>query len=157
MKKGSYHTIEAKRKMSKAHKGKVSSFKGKRHTKKTKKKISQSSMGKSRAWLTGKHRPVSVRRKISKGMMGEKNPAWKGGVTPLKRKRYRSVEYKLWREAVRKRDNFTCQACGNRSNLEVHHIKPVSLFPDLIYAINNGITLCKKCHQVWHKNLKEGR
>ena len=63
------------------------------------------------------------------------------------------VEYRLWREAVFERDNWTCQECGDRScignQVELHpdHIKPFALFPELRFAIDNGRTLCAPCHR----------
>jgi hypothetical protein len=46
--------------------------------------------------------------------------------------------------------NGQCAACGKTKNLEVHHIKPVHLFPDLELEISNLITLCADpCHIVF--------
>lgn len=43
--------------------------------------------------------------------------------------------------------NTRCASCGTTHGLEVHHIKPVHIFPDLELEENNLITLCsKKCH-----------
>lgn len=58
-------------------------------------------------------------------------------------------EYKIWRFEVFKRDNFTCQKCNDSrgGNLQAHHIKPFSLHSKHRLNINNGITLCKKCHK----------
>ncbi len=42
---------------------------------------------------------------------GEQHPLWKGGVTPENIKARHSIEYRLWREAVFARDNWTCQYC----------------------------------------------
>ena len=43
--------------------------------------------------------------------------------------------------------NNRCASCGTTNDLEVHHIKPVHIFPDLELEENNLITLCsKKCH-----------
>jgi 5-methylcytosine-specific restriction protein A len=44
----------------------------------------------------------------------------------------------------------SCRACGGTQNLEVHHIKPFHLFPDLELVDSNLITLCMEqghpCH-----------
>lgn len=50
------------------------------------------------------------------------------------------------RKSVLERDNFTCQQCGNKENLECHHIKPQCDFPELALDIDNCITLCHECH-----------
>lgn len=65
------------------------------------------------------------------------------GLTPIKK----SLDYKLWREAVFTRDKFTCQDCKIQGGeLQAHHIKPQSIFPELRFAIDNGLTLCRSCH-----------
>lgn len=55
-----------------------------------------------------------------------------------------------WREAVLKRDNYTCRLCGateEKDKLVAHHIFERKLFPSKALDINNGITLCLKCHK----------
>jgi len=39
-----------------------------------------------------------------------------------------------------------CACCGHNKTLEVHHIKPVHLFPSLACDHSNFITLCRNCH-----------
>jgi hypothetical protein len=85
--------------------------------------------------------------------LGEKNPNWKGGITPLNLMLRTSSIYAIWREAVFLRDNFTCQNpnceyCHNKLGilLNAHHIKPFSLYPDLRFDINNGVTYCAEYH-----------
>lgn len=61
-------------------------------------------------------------------------------------------EYKKWRQNVFIRDNFTCQNCGERGGrLEAHHKKEWAYYPNERYNIDNGITLCKRCHKKIHK------
>lgn len=80
---------------------------------------------------------------------GERNPNWKGGITPQYIKERSTPEYNQWRKAVYKKDNYTCQCCGRRNNLNAHHILPFSKYIDKRIDINNGITLCEKCHSVF--------
>ena len=64
-----------------------------------------------------------------------------------------TMEYRIWREAVFARDNWTCTECGDKSKkgyfvyLEADHIKPWAFYPELRYAIDNGRTLCRACHR----------
>jgi len=58
------------------------------------------------------------------------------------------LEYRLWREAVFTRDNFTCVRCGTYGGtIQADHIKTWAEYPDLRYAIDNGRTLCVPCHR----------
>lgn len=59
-------------------------------------------------------------------------------------------EYRKWRNDVLFRDGYKCAVCGSKDNLEAHHIKPVAQFPELALDINNGTTLCLKCHYDAH-------
>lgn len=89
-------------------------------------------------------------------MTGYKNPNWKGGITPENSKIRHSIEYRLWRESVFARDNWTCQKTKVKGgNLHPHHIKNFAEYPELRFAIDNGITFSKKTHDKFHK--KYGR
>ena len=103
-------------------------------------------------WNKGKHWNEKLRRKMSQARLGrytqENHPNWKGGTTPLYKKIRTSLEYKLWREAVFNRDNYTCIWCGQKGGeLNADHIKRFSEYPELRFAIDNGRTLCKPCHK----------
>ena len=92
------------------------------------------------------------RRKVSEKLRGNKSYRWKGGVTEVNRIIRCGIDYRLWRESVFARDNWTCQSCKERGSLylHAHHIKPFSEYPELRFAIDNGITLCKSCHEEKH-------
>lgn len=56
-------------------------------------------------------------------------------------------EYRRWVRDVFKRDNYTCQCCGEHGGtLNAHHINNYSSNPELRTDINNGISLCEECH-----------
>jgi hypothetical protein len=85
-------------------------------------------------------------------LSGEKHCCWKGGITPINKKIRRSREYKTWRAAVFKRDNWVCGGCNVRGGiLHPHHIKPFAAYPDLRFEVGNGKTLCVACHKKEHK------
>jgi len=81
-------------------------------------------------------------------MKGSSHWAWKGGITPERKRLYFTKEYQLWRVAVFMRDDYTCKKCGKRGGeLNADHIKPWAYYPELRYAIDNGRTLCVPCHR----------
>ncbi len=124
---------------------------GRKYTEESRKKISEA----------GRERIISdkTRKKMADSHRGNKSSFWKGGVDKKIYKHYNNLDYRLWRERVFKRDNYTCQKCKQRGDfLHPHHIKSYTHFPELRYEISNGITLHKKCHNNlhWFKKTKEG-
>lgn len=106
--------------LSKAHKGKIIS-------QEQRKKLSEAGRGKR---------------------IGPLNHMWKGGISPINTRIRNSAESRDWRSKVFKRDDFTCQQCGERGGkINADHIKPFCLFPELRFDINNGRTLCESCHK----------
>lgn len=77
--------------------------------------------------------------------------------------------HKLWAK-VRKeylKKNKMCAVCGGKKKLNVHHIQPFHLFPDLELDVQNLITLCeasgRECHlqfghlgsyKSWNKDIR---
>ncbi|MCX5781780.1 MAG: NUMOD3 domain-containing DNA-binding protein [Elusimicrobia bacterium] len=142
--KGRHLLEETKRKISKWHKGK-------HHSDETRRKISESHKG-SKNYLYGKHLSEETKKKMSEVHKRENNPNWKGCITPENDRIRKSREFRLWREAVLARDNYTCQKCGQKGGkLQSHHIFNFATYLDLRFAIDNGITLCKDCHSDFHK------
>jgi 5-methylcytosine-specific restriction endonuclease McrA len=82
---------------------------------------------------------------------------WKGGITPLTQRTRSSEESNSWTLAVLYRDSYTCRVCEAKSNLQAHHINGWAEFPEDRYIIENGLTLCEKCHAMYHKYERECR
>jgi len=80
---------------------------------------------------------------------------WKGGISTENNVIRNSTMIKKWRISVFKRDNYTCKHCNKvGGNLNAHHIKGFAEYPNLRFELSNGITLCKKCHIIEHKRLR---
>jgi len=114
-----------------------------------------------KAWNKGKKLPklsIEQRKKLSEIHKAnrEKNHLWKGGITEINSKIRNSLEYRLWREAVFKRDNYQWVWGGKEHGKKLHadHIKPFADYPELRFAIDNGRTLCEECHKKTDSYLK---
>ena len=78
---------------------------------------------------------------------GENSHFWEGGKTKKSKLLRTRAEYREWRTKVFERDDYKCQDCGeNTRTLVAHHIKEQCNYPELIYDVNNGLTLCHECH-----------
>lgn len=133
---------------------------GKKHSEKSKRLIGDAHRGKIVS--------VETRKKIS----GENNSQWRGGISPVRKRLYFSLQYQEWRQLVFERDDHTCVFCGHRNatgkrnEINADHIIPMSLIleklkfeqgsSDLynkaikyqeLWDINNGRTLCIDCHK----------
>ncbi len=76
---------------------------------------------------------------------------WRGFITPENQRLVASPEYRQWQKAVFKRDENTCQLCNKtKCPLAAHHIYMKAKYSERVLDIDNGITLCDKCH---HKTI----
>lgn len=85
---------------------------------------------------------------------GDKHWNWKGGITDPMKSLRRTKEYDDWRFAVYKKNNYVCQHCGVKTTsktIAAHHIEGFRENTLLRYDVDNGITLCRKCHIRTHK------
>ena len=121
------------------------------HSKETREKMRKSAMGNTHGFQTG--RPSVFKGKERPNLRGENHWNWKGGTSPQAKIFKAKIEYRLWREAVFARDNWTCQRCEIRGKKELHphHIQNFAQYPELRTSIENGITLCIDCHRGFHR------
>jgi hypothetical protein len=100
-------------------------------------------------WQKGRKRSAEFCEKCRQ-TPPHKRPNWKGGITPINLKIRSSWEFRKWKASVYERDHWTCRKCGAKKSdhikIEAHHVKPFATFPELRFLIDNGLTLCKKCH-----------
>lgn len=127
---------------------------------------SPESIEKRRLKVLGQKRSLETRRRISESHKGAKSHFWQGGRTEKTRLFRERMDYKLWREAVFKRDDYTCQMCHTRGGkLTAHHIKSFAKFPELRIVLENGQTLCHLCHKKtesygvneWYNRIRNDR
>ncbi len=157
--KGRHHTKKSKEKNKQSHLGHVPWNKGKKGLQVAWNK------GKSNFWCKGERNPmkrVGARKKIGLTHKGAKCSFWKGGLTDLVKQIKNSFEWKIWREKVFTRDNWTCQKCREKGGkLCPHHLRALhqilkdnniktikeALNCKELWNIKNGQTLCRKCHK----------
>jgi len=156
--KGFKHSEETKKKISensaKFWRGKTFSSEHKQKLKIARRKrvTTEETRGKISKSHKGLKHSVKSKMKMSKNRKGDKNPNWKGGLTPEYLRVRHSIETRLWRESVFARDNWTCQKTGIRGGkLHPHHIKNFAQYPELRFAIDNGITLSGESHREFHR------
>lgn len=169
---GKNRSEETKRRISRTRlERKIPSWnKGKELSEETKQKIRLKALGRKLSLDTIKKMVQSRAgyrhtEEIKQKMSGENHYNWKGGITKLTEQIRKSFEYRQWRSDVFTRDDFVCQECGHRGRgLIAHHIKEFSkileeysiktfgeaLDCEELWNINNGYTLCKKCHKNKH-------
>lgn len=151
---GKHHSEVTKQKLSKAHKGR-------RHSIKT--EFSKGFI----PWNKGKKMSDETRKKCSISKVGKRtgidNPSWKGGITPFIQKVKRLPEYTTWFRSILTRDRFICRKCKNYKSpgITAHHLKSFAYLIRILqdktltgakqfkelWDLNNGVTLCKSCHQ----------
>lgn len=80
------------------------------------------------------------------------HPNWKWWVEKWNIKIRHSHESRNWRRLVFERDKYLCQRCFSKwKYLNAHHILNFSSNKELRFELNNWITLCKECHNNFHK------
>ena len=79
-------------------------------------------------------------------MQPSEHPQWRGGITKETQRGRGTKKYKMWKQMVFERDGYKCVWCKSKEQLEADHIRRWSNYPELRYNVDNGRTLCVKCH-----------
>lgn len=89
---------------------------------------------------------------------GENNPNWNPNLTQEDREDKRNYpEYNKWRTEVYERDNYTCQVTGKKGcYLEAHHLYSYDKYYCLRTVVDNGITISKEIHKLFHSIYGRG-
>lgn len=59
---------------------------------------------------------------------------------------WRNKALHRWSSIVRERDGG-CVICGAKTTADAHHLLPKEYFAQFATCIENGVSLCKKCHK----------
>ena len=158
---------KAKMNIGKGHKGIIPWNRGKTGIVFSRKHIENLSQS-----LKGRKLSETHKRKMSESMKSNKNPNWKEGITSLNIQIRNCFRYRQWVSDIFTRDNFTCVFCKARSGngkavylvadhypkkfseiIKEYNIKTLeeALSCEELWNINNGRTLCRKCHKKRHK------
>jgi predicted HNH restriction endonuclease len=151
------YTIEQRKKISDTLKAKgirPPSQKGVKASIKTRRKLSKFQKGRKRSLQNRINSSIGAKRRVRNG----NHNFWRGGITPDNKTARNSFRYRIWREAVMKRDNYTCSICdikntkglGKTIYLNAHHIENFSNIKEKRYELDNGITMCNTCHKLFH-------
>lgn len=138
------------KKLSDATRQKISKAnRGQRRSEETRIKISEAKKG-SIAWNRGKR--ASEKANLNSSISHKKYYDKVGRADISRYHHLKDRFYIKWRTEVFLRDKFQCQICNQTGGtLNAHHIKSWTKYMELRYAIDNGITLCEKCHKEIHK------
>ena len=89
-------------------------------------------------------------------LSGANHPNWKGGITDERHIVESSKEYKAFRLTVLERDGNRCRKCGKSEDLCVHHVLDFMAHPEMRCNADNGVTLCRSCHEQFHSIYGKG-
>lgn len=84
---------------------------------------------------------------------GENSSRWNPNLTDEDRQDRRlTFDHNQWSSSIKERDNFMCQVCGQIGyRLVSHHLYSYHSNRNLRTLLSNGICLCEKCHNLFHK------
>lgn len=138
---GKHHSVETLIKMRAAQMGNRNHNYGKQSHNHGK-HPSIETLAKMSAAHKGKYHSVETKQKISVATSGPNNPRWRGGISFAP---YPVGWNNSLREAIRKRDNYTCVLCEESQNGRRHPVHHIDYDKQNLCS-ENLVTLCTICH-----------
>lgn len=97
-------------------------------------------------------RSDEVKNKLREQKLGNKNPNWKGGISPEYYRIKGSAAWRNMKARIFQRDNGICAVCKDKKEKwHIHHIIHWDMARELIFDDGNIMTLCSKCHHRQHR------
>ena len=91
-------------------------------------------------------------------MRFKKGNRWRGSSGQVRYKTWRTNVFKLNRGRLGLSKQYICEKCGKKRKttraLHAHHIFSWNKYPNLRYSMKNGVVLCIKCHNSFHRKYK---
>ena len=88
--------------------------------------------------------------------VGPLHPNWNSELTEEDRLRDRPQAARSWSLSVYKKDGYKCILCGSNKILNAHHLDGWNWCKEKRYDLENGVTLCEKCHISFHSQYGRG-
>ncbi len=137
---------------------------GYKHREESKRKVAESNR---RFWADNPDKAIARGAKTR----GDKSINWRGGASKLNTSIRQMTENRRWMDAVKARDG-KCLRCDSADDLEAHHKESLASLIDrlgirsrddaranaaVLWDLNNGEALCKRCHYAEHgRSLNAG-
>ena len=91
-------------------------------------------------------------------MKFKKGNRWKSSKSELRYKTWRRNVFELNKRKKGLSKHYVCEKCNKRRKttrvLHAHHIYSWNKYPNKRYERDNGVVLCIKCHNKFHRKYK---
>ena len=114
----------------------------------------------SSKYVSGKENTGRFKKGMSPWIKGRKGVKKREHPRYLKKGRTPKSEHRLailantWSQKVKERDEHMCKICGSTDQITAHHIVPLKEDKELRFDVENGKTLCRKCHSTVERYLE---
>jgi hypothetical protein len=65
--------------------------------------------------------------------------------------------FQQWAYHVKIRDKWRCIICKSKKIVQAHHLFAWAEYKELRYVLDNGVSLCRMCHEKFHSRYGKGR